>query len=107
MATLKASSKPRPPLSRTYATVDQMLRSTGYRRVAEAVKALSRQSHLVDQLIVARVKAGLTQAQLAERLKCSQSRISKLEDSQDDDLTLREIREYAAAVGLKVKVTVG
>jgi transcriptional regulator with XRE-family HTH domain len=53
-------------------------------------------------LILARVAAGLTQSQLAARLKCSQSRISKLEDSRDVDLTLGDIQDYAGVVGLKL-----
>ena len=102
MATLKTPRRARPPLRRKFSSVDQLLRGTGYRRVAAAVKALSAQTQLVDQLILARVATGLTQAQLAARLKCSQSRISKLEDSRDVDLTLGDIQDYAGVVGLKL-----
>ncbi len=102
MATLKSQRRSSPPRRRKFTSVDQMLRATGYRRVAAAVKALSAQTQLVDQLILARVAAGFTQAQLAARLKCSQSRISKLEDSRDVDLTIGDIQDYAGAVGLKL-----
>ena len=102
MPTLKAQRRSSPPLRREFPSVDAMLRGTGYRRVAAAVKSLSTQTQLVDQLILARVAAGLTQAQLAARLKCSQSRISKLEDSRDIDLTLGDIQDYAGVVGLKL-----
>ena len=101
MASLKTASR-RPSTGRTYRDVDEMLRRTGYRRVAAAVKSLSAKTRLVDQLILARVAAGLTQGQLAAKLRCSQSRISKLEDSEDAELSLGDFKEYAAAVGLKL-----
>ncbi len=89
---------------RTYRSVDDMLRGHGYRRVADAVRQLSIKTKLIDQLIVARVAAGLTQAQMAAKLRCSQSRISKIEDSQDADLSLGDIQAYARIVGLKLQL---
>ena len=106
MASLKTASR-RPSTGRTYRDVDEMLRRTGYRRVAAAVKSLSAKTRLVDQLILARVAAGLTQGQLAAKLRCSQSRISKMEDSEDAELSLGDLKEYASAVGLKLKVELG
>jgi predicted XRE-type DNA-binding protein len=106
MASLKTVSR-RPNTGRTHRDVDEMLRHTGYRRVAAAVKSLSAKTRLVDQLILARVAAGLTQGQLAAKLRCSQSRISKMEDSEDAELPLGDLKEYAAVVGLKVKVGLG
>jgi len=103
MASLKTVSR-RPALSgRTYRNVDEMLRGHGYRRVADAVRQLSAKTKLIDQLIIARVAAGLTQAQLAAKLRCSQSRISKIEDSEDADLSLGDIQAYGRIVGLKLK----
>ena len=99
----KTILKPSPALRRTHRTVDEMLRANGHQRVAEAVKGLSAKTRLVDRLIIARVKSGLTQTQLAGRLKCSQSRVSKLEDSVDADLTLGEVQAYARGVGIKVE----
>ena len=97
---------PRRPaaLGRTYHSVDEMLRGRGYRRVAAAVRQLSAKTKLIDQLIVARVVAGLTQSQLAAKLRCSQSRISKIEDSQDADLSLGDIQAYARVLGLKLQL---
>ena len=54
MASLKTASR-RTSTGRTYRDVDEMLRHTGYRRVAAAVKSLSAKTRLVDQLILARV----------------------------------------------------
>ena len=104
MASLKTTPRRPAAPGRTYRSVDEMLRGHGYRRVAEAVRQLSTKTRLIDQLIVARVAAGLTQAQMATKLRCSQSRISKIEDSQDADLSLGDIHAYARIVGLKLQL---
>lgn len=78
MASLKTVTRRSTLSGRTYRSVDEMLRGHGYRRVADAVRQLSAKTSLIDQLILARVAAGLTQAQLAAKLRCSQSRISKI-----------------------------
>ena len=104
MASLKTIPRRPAAAGRTYRSVDEMLRGHGYRRVAEAVRQLSAKTRLIDQLIVARVAAGLTQSQMAAKLRCSQSRISKIEDSQDSDLSLGDIQAYARTVGLKLRL---
>ncbi len=104
MASLKTLSRRSATVGRTYRNLDEMLRGHGYRRVADAVRQLSAKTRLVDQLIVARVASGLTQSQLAAKLRCSQSRISKIEDSQDADLSLGDIQAYARIVGLKLQL---
>ena len=104
MASLKATPRRPAAPGRTYRSVDEMLRGHGYRRVAEAVRQLSTKTRLIDQLIIARAAAGLTQAQMAAKLRCSQSRISKIEDSQDADLSLGDIQAYARIVGLKLQL---
>jgi predicted XRE-type DNA-binding protein len=104
MASLKTTPRRPAAPGRTYRNVDEMLRGHGYRRVAEAVRQLSIKTRLIDQLILARVAAGLTQAQMAAKLRCSQSRISKIEDSHDADLSLGDIHAYARIVGLKLQL---
>ena len=104
MASLKTTPRRPAAPGRTYRSVDEMLRGHGYRRVAEAVRQLSIKTRLIDQLIIARVAAGLTQSQMAAKLRCSQSRISKIEDSNDADLSLGDIQAYARIVGLKLQL---
>jgi predicted XRE-type DNA-binding protein len=104
MASLKTTPRRPAAPGRTYRSVDEMLRGHGYRRVADAVRQLSTKTRLIDQLIIARVAAGLTQAQMAAKFRCSQSRISKIEDSQDADLSLGDIQAYARIVGLKLQL---
>ena len=54
-----------------------------------------------------RTRAGLTQAQIAERIGCTQSRISKLEGSVDRDLSLGEIFDYVKATGSQISIGIG
>ena len=60
------------------------------------------------QLVEARQAAGLTQAQVAERLSVSQSQIARIEKRGYDAYTLKTLRRYVLALGkdfsLEVKV---
>jgi len=69
-------------------------------RTLARIKGLARDTELIDRLVLERVRAGLTQTELARRLRTSQSYVSKLEDSVDADLTLGEIDRYCAALGI-------
>lgn len=51
------------------------------------------------QLVEARQAAGLTQAQLAERLGVSQAQVARVEKRGYDSLTLNSLRRYVAALG--------
>ncbi len=59
---------------------------------------------LIKELIALRTSAGLSQSDVAKKMDCSQSRISKLEHSLDDDLALGDVRQYMAALDLKMLV---
>ncbi|MEE8450421.1 MAG: helix-turn-helix transcriptional regulator, partial [Thermoguttaceae bacterium] len=60
----------------------------------------------VKQLLAFRALRGLSQAEVASRMQTTQSRVSKLENSTDNDLRVGDLRKYAAAVdcGLSVGV---
>ena len=70
-------------------------------RALAKVKGLARGTEIIDRLVLERVRAGLTPAERARRMGSSQSYVSKLEDSEDSDLTLGEIDRYCAALGIK------
>jgi len=46
----------------------------------------------------------LTQKQLAEKVRCSQSRISKIESSYDYKLAIKDLTDYADALNLQVEL---
>ncbi|RMF78076.1 MAG: helix-turn-helix domain-containing protein [Chloroflexi bacterium] len=56
-------------------------------------------SELWLQLVEARQAAGLTQAELAERLGVSQAQVSRIEKAGYDAYTLNTLRRYVAALG--------
>lgn len=55
-------------------------------------------------LIVLRCKNNLTQKQIAEKIGCTQSRVSKIESSYDADLSVADLIDYAKALNLKLEV---
>ena len=58
-----------------------------------------------QQIYEARKAAGLTQAQLAQRIGTTQSVISDLEDAEYDGHSLAMLRRIAAALDLSVQVS--
>lgn len=58
-----------------------------------------------QQIYAARTAAGLTQAELANRVDTTQSVISDLEDAEYEGHSLSMLRRIAAAVGLSVQVS--
>ena len=60
---------------------------------------------LITQLVALRAAQGLTQKELGDKAGFTQSRISKLEASEDADLTLSTVMKYAGAIGLNVEIT--
>lgn len=96
------------PTARRYSSVADLLKGEGAsRELQESVSDLSKATQLTRQLACMRTKAGLTQAQMAERLNCTQSCISKIEAGQDDELTIRVLREYAQATDLRIGLNMG
>ena len=102
----KEQLKPSEAGKRSYETWVSELRETpGYEEMyaEEAAK-----SELWLQLVGARQKAGLTQAQLAERLGVTQSWVARIEKQGYDSYTLNTLRRYVEALGgdfsLEVKI---
>jgi ribosome-binding protein aMBF1 (putative translation factor) len=65
--------------------------------------ALAPEFEIAAELIRARVRAGLSQAQLAERMKTSQSAVARLESGQTLPSTKTLLR-FAEATGSRVQV---
>ena len=49
-----------------------------------------------------RAAKGLSQKDIADKMDCSQSRISKLESSNDDDIKIGDLHAYLNAIGLDI-----
>jgi len=61
-----------------------------------------RKRELITKLVALRAAKGLAQNDIAIKMQCSQSRISKLEASDDDDIRLGDLREYLNAIDLNI-----
>jgi ribosome-binding protein aMBF1 (putative translation factor) len=72
-----------------------------YRREYEA---LAEEFSLVDALLEARTRAGLTQEQVARRMKTTQAVIARLEGGGSKPST-RTLERYAEATGSRLKIT--
>lgn len=57
---------------------------------------------IVNALEGIRVRKGLRQKDVAERMKVSESTVSRFEDSRDEDLRVGDLVKYAGAVGMKL-----
>lgn len=71
-----------------------------YRREYEALRE---EFSLVAALIEARTRAGLTQEQVAQRMKTTQAVIARLEGGGSKPST-RTLERYAAATGSRLKI---
>lgn len=76
------------------------MKSPTYRRAHEALAA---EFDLARALIRARVRAGLTQEQLAARMETSQSVIARLESGRSRPST-QTLARFAAATGTKLRI---
>ncbi len=62
---------------------------------------------IVNALIRTRAAAGMIQADVAEKMTCTQSAVSKLEHAADAELTLQDIASYLHATGGRLNLGVG
>jgi len=88
-----------------------------YRNVAEMVRETAEdqdfirdfeqhlaQRQIIKYLMVLRASAQMSQKDIADKLRCTQSRVSKLENSTDGDLRLGDFAGYATALGYKTEI---
>lgn len=63
---------------------------------------------LKSQLIKARIKAGLTQEEVAERMGTTKSAVSRLESANSQNSpSINTLAKYAEAVGTELKIKIG
>lgn len=67
-----------------------------------AYDALEEEFALINELLKARTRAKLTQAQVAHRMGTSQSAVARLESGRAPSLA--SLRKYAKATGSKVEI---
>lgn len=70
----------------------------------EAYEALELEYQLVNQLLKARARAGLTQDAVAERMGTTKSAVSRLEAAGKHAPSLATLKRYAQAVGCELQI---
>jgi transcriptional regulator with XRE-family HTH domain len=89
----------------TLTSVLQMVRQTSAdAKFQEAFEQRLLARRMIKDLAIQRTANGLTQRDLAQKMGCTQGRISKLESTDDRDLRLGDLARYADAIGLRLKV---
>jgi ribosome-binding protein aMBF1 (putative translation factor) len=78
----------------------EWMKDSGFRAEYERLKP---EFALALSLIRAREKAGLTQAQVAKRMRTTQSVVARIESGQNPP-NLRTLERYAEAVGRRIQV---
>lgn len=79
----------------------KLMKSPEYRKEYDA---LEEEFALIAAVAKARIRAGLTQAQLAKRMKTTQSTVARLESGRGRPST-RTLARFAKATGHKLKIS--
>ena len=86
-----------------YASVADMVRDlTDDNEVIDAVQESLDRQRIVRQLMAMRAANGLSQSDVGKSMGCTQSRVSKIENSADCDIRYGDLMQYAEAVGCKL-----
>lgn len=86
-----------------YASVAELLRDVvSDEEVHVEFSTLVARRQLIKQLITYRAVKGMSQEDVAAKMGCAQSSVSKLESANDDEVRLGTLRAYAKAVGCEL-----
>ena len=85
-------------MAKRYDTVPEIIRDlTDDQEFEQNFKQQIASKQLSKTLFALRCKKGLTQKEMAERLDCTQSRISKLENTTVENIKMSDVLAYAQA----------
>lgn len=88
-----------------YSDVVEMVRElVGDEEFAARFETHLKRREIVNYLMSLRGAAGLSQEDIAKKLRCSQSRVSKLERNTDSDLRLGDLVRYAGILGFETEI---
>lgn len=88
-----------------YPNVAHMIRDVSEdKKLAEDTAAKIESQSIVNFLIGLRTVHNLSQSEMAKKMGCTQSKISKLERGADDNLSIGDFRAYTQARGLEMTI---
>lgn len=92
-------------MAKTYQNVEEMVKGLSEdKEFKKSVLHEIKNKRLSKYLFSLRCEHSLTQGQLAKKINCSQSRISKIENSFDKDITIKDLLEYGNVLDLQLEV---
>ena len=106
---MKTTTTPSPATQpKRFASVRDLVKATAANddQIREFDRRI-RGSAIVNALVRSRAAAGMTQADVAERMDRTQSAVSKLEHSTDAELSLQDIASYMHATGGRLNLGIG
>jgi DNA-binding XRE family transcriptional regulator len=83
--------------------VDHVFEITGDAEFASGLKEKIEGRKIIRKLSALRNKAGLSESELGERLGWSSNKVSTLEHSKDNDVSLGEVMSYITALGYEIE----
>ena len=85
--------------------VSDLLKNVGASKsLKENVEKEIQKRSLSKFLFALRCEHKLTQKEIATKIGCSQSRISKIETSYDDEITIKDLMDYGKALNLQLEM---
>ena len=93
-------------VGKKYASVSELVRDTSDSEIADEFDQYQADRKLVNCLTVMRcAHHGVSQMELAERMGCNQSKVSKMETSADVDLNFGDVISYARSLKQSIRMT--
>ena len=83
---------------------DFLEKASKRRGFQEAYDGLEAEYALAHEMLAARMRAGLTQEAVADRMGTTKSAVSRLEGAGKHAPSVASLKKYAAAVGCKLKI---
>ncbi len=98
------STEPMKVVGKKYASVSELVRDISDTEVADDFDKYQGDRRLVNCLTIIRCSNEVSQAELANRMGCAQSKISKIESSTDADLNFGDVASYALAINQSIQI---
>lgn len=102
----KPGDEPLKLLGKRYSSVSELVRDSSDAETADSFDKHQSDRRLVRSLIVMRCFKEVSQVDLAKRMKCAQSKVSKIESSVDADLNFGDVVRYSNALGQAVSLRI-
>lgn len=91
--------------NKTYPNVTELVRDVSEdKSFADDFEKHVAERFIAKTLLGLRAELGISQKEIADSMQCTQSRVSKLENSTDTQLRLGDVDEYLKALGLELHI---